>query len=168
MGIAWSATQEIRQINTVNVAVGLNVNDNQKVVDELQSEVDILKNQIAETNSMLEKLVAGFKAPGSSAQPASEKNTAQVTSPTTQSINGNTLMVPDETNIVYHELTKEQILQGVELAEKLMRDKGIDIDTHPFWIKYKADPSYKENVVTKIQSKLRDGFSDSQKINKRK
>ena len=62
IGIAWSEAMDPLQISMVNVAVGLNVNDNQKLIDDLKNELSELKNEQAATNQQLAKLIPGFKS----------------------------------------------------------------------------------------------------------
>jgi hypothetical protein len=163
VGIAWSSATGIAQINTINVAVGLNVNDNQKVVNDLQNELSSLKNQIAETNSMLAKLIPGFKAPIGSAQQSLAQNYSPL--PDNRPIGQNATIVPDGSNVDYHHLTRDEILQAVTMAEKQLRDKGVDVDNSTFWKQFKNDPAYKESIINKIMEKVETGISDAKKLN---
>ncbi|NOT49651.1 MAG: hypothetical protein HOP10_00065 [Chitinophagaceae bacterium] len=156
LGIAWSGTSQSNTISIINVAVGINVNDNQKVVDELQSQVSDLKNQIAATNDKLEKFMAELKSPGSTAP----GKTVPLTS-----VNP---IVPDESNIIYYQFTREQAEQSLVMAEKMMRESGVDIEKHPVWIKYKSDPAFKEAIIKKMLAITEQGIEDAKKINTKK
>jgi len=156
LGIAWSGTSETRTITVINVALGINVNDNQKVVDELQSQVSDLKNQIAATNDKLEKFMAELKSPGST----SPSKTVPVTTANP--------IVPDESNIFYHQLTRAEAEQSMVLAEKMMRESGTDIEKHPIWIKYKTDPAFKEAIINKIMAIAQNGVEEAKKVNAKK
>ena len=60
VGVAWAAsTNDI--VGQVNTAIGLNTGDVSKVVAEQSKEIDELRSKIAETNTLLAKLVPGFK-----------------------------------------------------------------------------------------------------------
>jgi len=167
VGIAWSSASEPAQISIINVAVGLNVNDNQKAVDELQDQVNSLKNQIAATNSLLEKLVPGFKVPGNASQPTAQQYAA--TTPTSNNpANGGPVLVPDESNVIYHELTRDEVLQAIDMAEKQMRESGIDMAKHPFWKNYKSDPSYREALINKVLKKVKDAIAEDKKVNRKR
>jgi len=170
VGIAWSSSENEMAINTVNVAIGLNVNDNQRIIQEQQKEIDQLKNQIAQTNAQLEKLIPGFKAPATTSPvntatylPAG-KNTAQV-------VTNNNLVIPENievpvalgpNEIHYVEATKEDFVKGFEIAEQRMRANGDMSRYGEFWKKYNSDPSYKELILNKIMIKYKQGL-DAQK-----
>lgn len=156
LGIAWSGTAETRTISVINVAIGINVNDNQKVVDELQLQVGDLKDQLAATNEKLEKFMAELKSPGST----TPVKTVPVTSANP--------LVPDESTITYHHLTREEVQQSMVQAEKIMRESGTDIEKHPVWIKYKNDPSFREALINKIMTVAEKGIEDAKKMNAKK
>ncbi len=156
LGIAWSGSTETTSITVINVAVGVNVNDNQKVVDQLESQVNDLKNQIAATNEKLEKILAEFKSPGST-------NTAKPVP-----VTGINPIVPDENTIIYHHLTRDEAIQSLVMAEKMMRENGVDIEKHPVWIKYKNDPAFREAIINKILTAAEKGIEDAKKINAKK
>jgi hypothetical protein len=67
VGIAWSTSANAVGLQNITVAIGLNVNDNQKIIENQQNEIEELKNEIVQTNLQLEKLVPGFKAPDKNA-----------------------------------------------------------------------------------------------------
>jgi hypothetical protein len=59
IGVAWSSSATDLQINLINVAVGINTNDNSKQVTILEkklndqdTEISVLKKQTAETNTL--------------------------------------------------------------------------------------------------------------------
>lgn len=165
LGIAWSGTTASNTISVINVAVGINVNDNQKVVDELQSQVSDLKKQIADMSNKLEKFILESKYPSS----VSDTKNAPVTTTTSLPVPNGIGTVPDVSNdVIYHHLTREQVLQAVEMAEKMMEESGVDIKTHPFWIQYKSNPSYKEATINKILTKVENGIQEAKKMNEKR
>lgn len=162
LGIAWSGTSETRTITIINVAVGLNVNDNQKVVDELQSQVSDLKGQVADINSKLEKLILGSVAPASS-----DKKEIPVTTAPVPTQNGNGVVpVMDMSNDVnYYHLKREEVMEFMVSAEKKMREEGTDIEKHPFWIKYKNSAAFKDAIINKIMTIAENGIAEAKKQN---
>ncbi len=153
-------------IAIINVAVGLNVNDNHKFVEELEKQVADLKNEISTTNTQLEKLVPGFKASSIVAAAVTEKSSTASPSNSNKNIPAGFTAVPDETNIHYYPITRAEFVHGLEHVQKDFIDNGGDISTHPFWKKYNADASYKELVVSKLVKKFDDGIAKMKLMNK--
>src|SRR4030095_16082377 len=113
VGIAWSSATGAADLNIINVAVGLNVNDNQKVVNDLQNEVSSLKNQIAEINGMLAKLMA---SPNTVQQPTIVQNTSALPDGRPLGQNQSITIAQDGTNVDYHHLTREEIIEAIKMA----------------------------------------------------
>lgn len=172
VGIAWSSADKAAAINTINVAIGLNVNDNQRIIQQQQNEIDALKNQIAQTNSQLEKLIPGFKAPANTASnnnityiPGGSRNTAQAITQNNIPTLPTTLEYPvalGPNDIHYVEVTKEDFIKGFEIAEERMKANGDMARYGEFWKKYNSDPSYKELILNKLMIKYKEGL-DAQK-----
>jgi septation ring formation regulator EzrA len=158
VGIAWSESSNETGINTINVAVGLAVNDNQILVDEMKTEINNLQNQIAQTNAMLEKLVPGFKAPNSTT------NTSNTSSDPLIKINQPTNDVAAEIKAlggvvnadgsIYYKPTIAQLEAGFELAEKMSIEDGSYSDNKETWTKIKNDPTFKQMIIDKITKEL--------------
>jgi hypothetical protein len=153
IGIAWSDA-EGDQLNTVNVAVGLNNNDAAKLVAKQASKITELENQISgiqtqvnHTNQLLSKLVPGFAE--ETGQPVT--GIAQGIIPKPAPMGQVTVSNPSEQTIVYFSVTRDQILDGYTLAETMMKEKGVDLDTHPFFKKFRTEPGYKEQFISEMQ-----------------
>ncbi|MBK9678528.1 MAG: hypothetical protein IPO69_06595 [Saprospiraceae bacterium] len=145
VGIAWSTAEDALKMNLVTVAVGLNVNDNQKLVDDLKLEIATLKNEMNSSYSQLAKLVPGFVPPASAVS-------ASLTSPSTTTIS-NPGSGGDIVDIPYAEVKREDILKGFEMAKNIMIEKKINIEDHPFWKKFNTEPEYKEMLIVSLQKK---------------
>ena len=162
LGIAWSGSTQGNTISVINVAVGINVNDNQKMVDDLQSQVSDLKGQLADINSKLDKLIGGSATPASS-----DKKSMPVTTAPLPVQSGNVIApVVDMSNDVnYYHLKREEVIEFMVSAEKTMRESGTDIEKHPFWIQYKKSAAYRDAVVTKILTIAENGIAEAKKQN---
>ncbi len=158
VGVAWSSSVTDLQINLINVAVGINTNDNSKKVAILEkklndqdTEISGLKKQIAETNTLLAKLVPGFKnaSPSGVSTSAVADNTILKDAPQDYSnIKTSALSFKSYT------VPREDLMKGFEIARKMMKDKGMDINKNAFWKKFDTDPGYKEQVIQMIQKKV--------------
>jgi hypothetical protein len=159
VGIAWSESSNEIGVNTINVAVGLAVNDNKILVDEMKSEINNLQNQIAQTNAMLEKLVPGFKAPATSGIMSSPVfNSINISNNQTsynqleeiKALGG----VLNSDGSIYWPMTKDQIESSFELAEKMSVENGTYSKNKETWAKINNDPKYKQMIVDKITKEL--------------
>ncbi len=59
-GIAWSESKNNFGISLINIAIGLNVNDNQALINNLKYELSLLKQQVAETDAVLRNVAPGY------------------------------------------------------------------------------------------------------------
>jgi len=161
VGIAWSSSDNAAALNKVNVALGLNVNDNQHLIKAQQNEINELKDQIAQTNSQLEKLIPGFKSNTPAPKdnivygPGTSKNTATIISrdaPITEIANLPATLAPNE--VKYVEVKREDFVKGFEIAYDKMKATGKMEDRYQkFWDKYNSDATYRNLVLDKLMDK---------------
>ena len=162
IGIAWSEAMDPLQISMVNVAVGLNVNDNQKLIDDLKNELSELKNEQAATNQQLAKLIPGFKS------------NVPVGTITESRVNAGTVAANAQapanpySKIPYHKVGAQDIINGFNMAEKMMKEKGIDVEKHAFFAKCKAEPAYKNMLIEQLVVKFNLAIEEQKKINEAK
>jgi len=180
-GVAWSIIEKINdKLFIVNVAVGINNNDMNKVVSRQQDELkalelvyEKLKQEMEFSNSILKKLVPGY---GEALETGKGIDTT-ISKNHKNSINKgfaeSQIAYSREDDIIYFEITKEQIGVAIEIAREqyqvaieeskvlsklsLNNNKVIDeanllpIEDHPFWQKIDSDPSYKNEIIDYIQ-----------------
>ena len=163
VGMAWSSSTN-DTYNQINVAIGLNAGDISKVVAEQSKEIEELKRMNNETNAILAKLLPGFKE----ALGMENTHVAESTPKIESNLDHEDMhfVTPDESNIVYFEITEQQIQEGIILARKRFVENGGDVNTHPFWKRMKSDPSYNEEVVKKFTAKMQNAIHTHQEINK--
>lgn len=174
LGVAWESATANR-VNMVNVAIGLNTNDMTSVIRQQaekiaqqESQMAMLNNQLAQTNSILAKLVPGF------AESIGENNLVQVeqlnrTTPTTalhpDDHNDVHFAEHNEGDIVYFEITRNQLEEGIEMARSMYAKAGIDLDKHPFWQRLANDASYKNEILNDMQVKLQNAYHTHKQVN---
>jgi hypothetical protein len=144
VGVAWSGS-ESDQYSYVNVAVGLNANimaqlgsKQEQKIREQESEISTLKKQIDQMNNVLLQVLPDYY---SMMQKSDQTLKSSVIPIQTQSY------PPEERTVVYQEITKEEILQGISLAEKILNEKGVDVKKHPFFTRFETEPGYKDCFV---------------------
>lgn len=167
IGIAWSGS-EGNDLSMVKAAVGLTTNDLADLVvkqgEELKAqlaELEELKNQVARTNEILAELVPGFREAA-----GLEKSSARIIAAETSHADSEVHIAhPGEGDIVYYELSDEELEAGFKLAEDIFMQTGLDLNEHPFWNRIYTDPGYKEEVADNVRTKFRRAVHTHQKIN---
>lgn len=152
IGVAWSES-ESSQYGYVNVVVGINAGymahlnekQEQKIIEQ-ETEINELKEQLNRMNYALAQLVPDYSSMMESGKGISTPVTT-VTPAITSS--------DDDRTVVYYEITREQILEGINLAEKTLKEKGVDLDNHPFFKKMSENPEYKESFITDALASVR-------------
>lgn len=127
IGIAWQGSDGPGAV--INVAVGLNANDVALYTQKLEERIDA---QALEIEDLVKRLlvVEDKLANGNSGNPNAERK------------------------IKYYKPKRDQLEEGLEMAEAKLRDDGVDVDNHPFFKKMKEDPAYKEEFFSKVDAKF--------------
>lgn len=147
VGVAWSPNIA----GFANVAVGLNTNDMATKVTEQAKEIDdlkaifnqvvaVLKNYDTKLATSLQNIKTDPIAPG----------------------NGNN----GERTIKYFKPKKEQIEEGLELAEAKLRENGVDVDNHPFF-KDMKDSNKKAAFLDKVDKAFDKEVEEKTKYNEK-
>jgi len=163
VGVAWSGS-ESSLYGYVNVVVGMNagymaqLNEKQeKKIKEQEAEINDLKKQLNMMNNALAQLVPNYSALMESGK--GESTTVLSPVPASAPL--------EERTVVYYEITREQILEGISLAEKTLKEKGMELDTHPFFKKMTEDPEYKEcfisDALASVKNELEKYYQDDMK-----
>jgi hypothetical protein len=163
VGVAWSGS-ESSLYGYVNVVVGMNagymaqLNEKQeKKIKEQEAEINDLKKQLNMMNNALAQLVPNYSALMESGK--GESTTVLSPVPASAPL--------EERTVVYYEITREQILEGISLAEKTLKEKGVELDTHPFFKKMTEDPEYKEcfisDALASVKNEMEKYYKDDMK-----
>jgi len=160
VGIAWSTAENPLAISTVNVAIGLNVNDNQKLVEKQQTEINELKSEIDKINAKLDKLINGDASITATTVPTARyvptgKNAAQlVTNDNSVAISSIVQPIKIGPNqIVYYQVTKEDFIRGFDFVQQNMKNSNEADKYEKFWSHYNADPEFKDKIMNRIITK---------------
>lgn len=160
LGVAWEDSKG-KPMSVVNVAIGLNTNDLAEVVDQQEQklqaqeeEIHQLKAQLNQTHAILAELVPGFKE--AAGLESSDQQDALVVAPNLATPAAEEVQVvhPTGNDIIYYELTDEDIEAGFKLAEDIFRQTNMDLNDHPFWKRVYNDPTYKDQVKVEIKEKF--------------
>jgi len=159
VGIAWSSSKTL-QLNYVNVAVGINTNDltrlvvqQEQKIEQQYIEINNLKARLDKIDILLAKLDVGSIK--------SNKNNISKNEDTVDDNN-----MDNQRTVTYTIVKKEQIEDGIKLAEERMRKSGVDVDKHPFFMRLKSDSDYKNKYISKITTMYKKEIDARSKIDK--
>lgn len=160
VGIAWSAAENPLAISTVNVAIGLNVNDNQKLVENQQSEINDLKSEISKINAKLDNLINGntitkVTTVSNERYVSTGKNAVQIITDNI-SIAPSSILQPVKigpNQVQYYEVTKQDFTKGFDIVQDKMKANGESNRYEKFWNQYNNDPQFKDKIMTHIMAK---------------
>ena len=160
VGIAWSVSENPLAISTVNVAIGLNVNDNQKLVEKQQAEINDLKSEIDKINAKLDAIINGnttIIAPVATSlrYVTTGKNAAQIVtdnnSLATSSVIQPVKIGPNQ--VVHYQVTKQDFINGFDATLNMMKTNGETDKYKKFLDLYNSDPEFKDKIITRLMTK---------------
>jgi len=167
VGVAWPNTNSTLYGYT-NVAIGLNTNDavrlnikQEKKIYALESKVDSLNNHISKMNAILAQLLPEYASlmgidltstKSSAIVQANEQvNTQQKSSSSTSSVESE---ASGETTYYLSGITEDQIAEGIDLAEEMLKEQGVDITKYTFFSDVKSKSGYKENFIKELKASV--------------
>jgi len=160
VGVAWTAS-ESKKYRPTNVAIGLNGNDISKIVVEQKDKMQSLLVKLNKRNEILNKLVPGYK------DAVVQK---EITSLNVFTSRENKVAQKEAQSAVLNQidwsalkLTKQQVEDLFDSAEKTVIKSGVDINTNSFWKRLKTDPSYKELLIEEVRRKVNAKLDESVK-----
>ena len=165
VGVAWSASSN-DIVSTINVAIGLNTGDISKVVAEQSKEISSLRTKVDETNSILAKLIPGFKEAAGISGKDIVNSKVPVPTNTTHQDHTTGIVKADAGDIVYFNVTPDQLNAMFAMAEKIFLENGGDANTDPFWKRMKSEPGFKEATMQQVNQKFTNALHTHQQINK--
>jgi hypothetical protein len=155
VGIAWS--ESLSDLSGfVNIAVGINANilaqlgtAQEKKLKEQEAEIKTLRSQVDKMNDVLAKIFPEY-----SALMVNEKT--EVLAP--QAAEQEQSTTKEYRTVIYHEITNQQIVAGLSMAETILREKGVDVGNNPFFKKIKEDAGFREcfinDALTSIKNEM--------------
>jgi hypothetical protein len=153
-GVAWSESKSDIGLSLITIAVGININDNHLVIENLKRSISEMKNQLASTDRLLSSMVPGYQSRFSAPEKQSDPS-----NPFNYNIN-----VPNENTIVYTEISKTQVAISVDLVLTEM-EKSANKTDQIFLTRLKENPSMKETIVNQTYSKLLKNFGTVKQLN---
>lgn len=156
VGTAWG--ENGIGFNLINVAVGLNRNDSNLILENLEAKVNEQANEINHLKSQIEDIlssISNLEQGGTIVSKTTSGNTTDgVVNYQDYSSRKLSVVEAPETDIIYFEITKQDLEEGLVLAEKMMKDSGQYEKNKEIFDKLKNDSAFKERFITDLQIKL--------------
>ncbi|WP_299334212.1 hypothetical protein [uncultured Psychroserpens sp.] len=153
VGVAWESVEFKSGFNYVNVAVGLNANDTSPFIEKLEEQFLSQANEINELKQLLEQTISRIDALENGALISGDDGSQMDEDALSgTSADGRNYTVED--NIIYYEITDADIENGLKLAEKMMKDEGVDTRKHLVWKKLNEDPDFKLKFINSVKEKF--------------
>lgn len=163
VGVAWSASDD-KRYSPVNVAIGLNGNEVNKVVIEQKKRILELKSNYEKRNEILSGLVPGFK---DKLQITSNQNSAmenrQSLFDTNKKGAEKNPSTANRVDLSQFKISQDQISSLLSNAEKKVIESGVNVETHEFWKRIRTEPGFKNSLVLELQNRVN---SEIDKYNK--
>jgi len=162
VGIAWEANES--SFGYINVAVGLNANDiarlsikQEQKIEQQKVEINSLKDQLSKMNGVLSQLLPNYASmmnvnQTNSINVSNDKTLNEVSSGIDQNVSKD--VTNSDNTIYYYQVTADQVDEGILLAEKSLKENGVDVSKHPFFSKMYSDPEYKKSFINKIVTSI--------------
>jgi hypothetical protein len=166
VGIAWTGTGEA-QLGLVNVAVGLNTNELSKIVAKQEQEINTLKLQMNKTYDLLAQYIPELKDSLEYFDTPARANDGTLVN-STASATETPLGAPvEEQKVVYFEVSRDQVVEGFDLAKELLIAQGIDVENHPFFVKIETEPGYKDEFIDNLTTSVNKAIKAKLMIDKK-
>lgn len=144
IGTAWSDSEN-DTYSLVNVAVGLYDGDIHKVIAGNQENMEDLKDKFNKSNEALSRLLPEYSGYGNSGKAGALDPALLVPGIASQ------LTQLNMNGFNIYEISGDQIMDMLNMAEKTIVENGGNLDSNPFWSRLKSDPSYKIQMIKDIQ-----------------
>lgn len=164
VGIAWSESNNIAGFNMVNVAVGLNRNDNNPIIEKLEKkvlkqseEISNLKNQVAQILEKFSELEQGISPSTNQYSKTQDKHDDRKYE----------IFDGPEGEIIYFEMKNEDFEQGLQIAQEQLLSEGVNLENHALWKRIKNDPMFKNKLREKLQVKFHQQMHYHKEVSKK-
>lgn len=151
VGVAWEASEQTFGFSFVNAAVGINRNDSNLIIKQLENkiesqhkEIEILKNQIENILVSISEIKNGDN--NVTTNPESKNHV--------EHSNHYDIVESSEKDIIYFQITRVDFEKGLVMAEDMIRKTGDYERYKDSFEKLKNDSAFKEKFFKKLQQDL--------------
>ncbi len=148
VGVAWSSSTSV-DLKLINVGIGLNASDINKVVVNQRNKIGALETKINKRNEILSTLVRGYNV-GTEIQ-HDQISSMKLSKTITSELSYDPSQINKTANSSISNLSKEKLSEILENAENFLKTRGIDPGGSSFFQQLKSDPAYKESLLQKMK-----------------
>jgi hypothetical protein len=155
VGIAWENNEKMFGLNYVNVAVGINKNDNNIIISQLENKIESQASEIRELKNRINDILVSL-AKIENAQSANI--TVANDEIHTELSRSYQVVETTDQDVVYFQITREDFEKGLVMAEDIIRKSG-EYDRYKEHLeKLKSDMVFKDKFFNKLQKDLEGRF----------
>ena len=154
VGIAWESSKDNVNYSLVNTAVGLNTNDNNAIVQKLESQVENQSQQLEELRGLLENAIARIDNLENGGTTTFKQQPLTKTAVSEENYAHDGRKYEEHFGVVYFQLADSELEEGLKLAEKMLRDQGITKSQEHILTRIKNEPEFKQKLITSVKEKL--------------
>lgn len=168
IGVAWESKMSIG-FGMVNVAVGLNRNDNHLIIQRIERQIanqnEEINNLKKEISKIYDILLNGENTANLGQKKKSVKEEAHLEQHGEIAGRKYEVTTTYDGEIIQFEITDEDFDRGMKIAQDMMVKQGVDLETNEFWKKLTTDSAFKADLMNKVKDKFKEGFHYHQDLN---
>lgn len=154
VGTAWTESNDMLGLNLINVVVGINTNDNNRIVEALESKVHAQQLELNNLKDKVNEILELLSVKVDDEVEEISNNEDAVVRKGTHHERKYEVLEKAETDIIYFEITREDIENAIVEAEVQMKEFGIYEANKDVWNKLKTDAKFKTDFINELHSNL--------------
>ena len=158
VGVAWESSQNEIGFKYINVAVGINNNDSSPIVEKLETKISNQQNEIDELKDLLSKTIEKLDVIANGGEYIESDSNEYDLNEDEEHIAHDGRKYKVEGDILYFEITDEDLEKSMKLVEKMMQDPSVSKTQKFIWKKINEDPNFKRNLFDRIKAQLKQQF----------
>ncbi|WP_412560286.1 hypothetical protein [Winogradskyella sp. MIT101101] len=166
VGVAWDSSDKLVSFKLINTAVGINNNDNNPIVIKLEQQVALQSKEINELKTLLQTTIQRIEAIENSGDAFKGNTNVAFTQADEENIAHDGRRFERENDVIYFEISDEELEEGLRLAEKMLRKQGITKSQEYVITKIKEDAAFKAKIMNKMKESLKNQIHFHKEINR--
>jgi hypothetical protein len=166
VGTAWTESQDMHGINLINVVVGINTNDNNRIVEALESKVHAQQIELNNLKDKVNEILELLAVKVDDEVVEISHNEDAVAKKGIHNERKYEVLETAETDIIYFEITKNDIENAIVEAEVQMKEFGMYEANKEVWNKLKTDAKFKTDFTNELHANLQKQMHYHKEIDK--